>query len=101
MTTPEGKVKEQVKKLLRKYNVYWHMPVQNGMGAPSLDFVCCVRGRYFAVETKAGSKALTPRQEETSAAIRKAKGKVFHVNEVNSGFSNLECWLQEVCDDEN
>ena len=93
MTTPEGKVKEAVKKLLREHNVYWHMPVQNGMGAPSLDFVCCANGKYFAIETKAPGKKPTPRQECTMAEIQRAKGKCFVID---GDLSTLEMWLKEV-----
>lgn len=93
--TPEGKVKDKVKGLLRAYQVYWHMPVQNGMGAPSLDFICCVKGKYFAIETKAGNKKPTPRQEETIRQIQLAGGKCFVVNEVE-GFDTLELWLKEI-----
>lgn len=93
--TPEGKVKEKVKRLLREYRCYYHMPVMNGMGAPSLDFICCIKGYYFAIETKAGSKQPTPRQDETMNAIRNAGGKCFLVNE-SEGLGTLETWLQEV-----
>ena len=95
MSTPEGKVKDKVKKLLKEYGCYWHMPVQNGMGAPSLDFICCVKGKYFAIETKAGNKQPTPRQEETIKTIQRAEGKCFVVNE-ESGMDTLEIWLKEV-----
>lgn len=90
--TPEGRVKNKVKALLKQYGAYWHMPVQNGMGAPSLDFVCCHRGRYFAIETKAGNKGPTPRQEATMNAIRAAGGLAFLVNEL-TGLQVLEEWL--------
>lgn len=30
--TPEGKVKEAVKKELKKRNIWFFMPMQNGMG---------------------------------------------------------------------
>ena len=93
--TPEGKVKEKVKKLLREYDVYWHMPVQNGMGAPSLDFVCCIYGKYFTVETKAGNGRPTPRQENTISQIQRAGGRCFVVNE-ETGMETLETWLKEV-----
>ena len=93
--TPEGKVKAKVKVLLKKYNAYWHCPVQNGMGSPSLDFICCIRGKYFAIETKAGNKKPTPRQETTISEIQKAGGRAFVVNE-ETGMENLELWLQEV-----
>ncbi len=92
MTTPEGKVKARVKKLLAAHGAYWHCPVQNGMGAPSLDFVGCYRGRYFAIEAKAGNKGMTPRQETTAEEIRAAKGLVFLVNDVE-GLDILEEWL--------
>jgi hypothetical protein len=95
--TPEGKVKAKVKVLLKKYNAYWHCPVQNGMGSPSLDFICCIRGKYFAIETKAGNKKPTPRQETTISEIQKAGGHAFVVNE-ETGMENLELWLQEVTD---
>lgn len=93
MTTPENKVKEKVKKVLKAHGAYWHMPVQNGMGAPSLDFVGCHFGRYYAIETKAENKQPTPRQKLTIAAIESAGGKTFVVNEV-SGLKELEEWLQ-------
>lgn len=79
MTTPEGKVKDRVKKLLKAAGVYWHMPVQNGMGSPSLDFICCARGYYLAIETKAPGKKPTPRQEATIREMTKAGAFVFVV----------------------
>lgn len=96
MTTPEGKVKERVKKLLKSYSeVYYHMPVQNGMGAPSLDFICCAKGYYFAIETKAGNKQPTPRQTNTMHEIQRAGGKCFLINE-EEGMEALSIWLEEV-----
>ncbi len=78
--TPEGKVKEQVKKLLKAHGVYYHMPVQNGLGAPTLDFICCHNGRYIAIETKAPKKKPSPRQEVTMMEIAFAGGFVFVVS---------------------
>lgn len=91
--TPEGKVKDRVKKLLKKFGVYYHMPVQNGMGAPTLDFVCCHKGYFIAIETKAGNKQPTTRQEITMNEIRAAGGFVFLVNEVQ-GLVELEAFLE-------
>ena len=90
--TPEGKVKAKVKELLKEHGAYWHMPVQNGMGAPSLDIIGCHRSRYFGVETKAGNKKPTPRQLLTMDQIRKAGGLAFLVNEVE-GMNELREWL--------
>ncbi|MGL4557693.1 MAG: hypothetical protein ACRCV5_09330 [Afipia sp.] len=80
-STPEGKVKDQVKKLLKEFGCYQHWPVQSGFGAPALDCHGCHQGLYFAVETKAPGKKPTPRQELTAADIRAAGGRVFIVGE--------------------
>lgn len=92
MATPEGKVKDKVKAVLKKYHAYWHCPVQNGMGAPSLDFIGCINGQYFAIETKAASKQPTPRQAMTMQQIADAGGKTFLVNEIE-GLEQLDAWL--------
>lgn len=92
MSTPEGKVKTRVKSILKAHKVYYHMPVQNGMGAPSLDFICCHKGHHFEIETKAGNKKPTPRQAETMRQVEEAGGKTFLVNEV-SGEAELKNWL--------
>jgi hypothetical protein len=92
MTTPEGKVKARVKTLLKKHGAYQHWPVLNGMGAPTLDTIGCSRGRFFAVETKAGSKQPTPRQELTIRDMQAAGAAVFVVNDAG-GLAELELWL--------
>jgi hypothetical protein len=79
--TPEGKVKKIVKKALDNLGAdCWRfMPVQTGFGAPALDFLLSVRGRFVAIETKAPGKGLTPLQETTKAAIEAAGGIVLIV----------------------
>jgi hypothetical protein len=83
MATPESRVKEMVKRLLRREFpvVYWHMPVQNGMGAPALDFHCSVDGLYVAIETKAPGKHMTPRQVQTGEQITNSGGLVFTIHD--------------------
>lgn len=89
--TPEAKVKEQVKKVLKAAGAYYHMPVQNGMGAPTLDFVGCAHGRFFAIETKAPGGVPTPRQRHTIDTIRNVGGgRVFIID---GDTSDLENWL--------
>lgn len=63
--TEEGKVKAAVKKLMKKLDCWYYMPVPGGYGEPSLDFLCAKDGRMFAIETKAPGKELTPRQRGT------------------------------------
>lgn len=89
--TPEGKVKDKVKKVLKQFGAYWHCPVQNGLGAPSLDFIGCFHGMYYGIETKAGNKQPTPRQTSTMQDIEAAGGKTFLINEV-TGTTELEAW---------
>lgn len=90
--TPEGRVKEKVRKVLKAHSAYYHQPVMNGMGAPSLDFICCHQGRYFGIETKAGKGKPTPRQETTMNQIRSAGGLAFLINE-HEGLDALIEWL--------
>lgn len=83
--TPEGKVKEAVKKYLKSIGAYYYMPVSNGMGrvgAP--DFFVCHRGRMFGVETKAPGKIknTTPNQDRELAAIRDAGGVAIVIDDV-------------------
>lgn len=104
--TPEGKVKNQVKKLLKKYGAYQHWPVQTGYGAACLDCHGCYECWYFAVETKAPGKKLTPRQLITKEQIEAAGGAVFVVGESitdsgeYSGMEELEIWMQAIQDGE-
>lgn len=55
--TPEGKVKAAVKKVLQSRNIWFFMPMQNGFGVVGIpDFICCWRGQFIAIETKAPGK---------------------------------------------
>ena len=92
--TPEGKIKAKVRKKLNALSHrYIFMPVQNGMGAPSLDYLCCVDGLFVAIETKAPGGKMTPRQEQTAKAIRDANGLVFMVD----GEDALHYMMVELC----
>jgi len=93
MATPEGKVKSATKEVLKAHGAYWHCPVQNGMGAPSLDFICCFKGKYFGIETKAPGEKPTTRQEITISQIEGAGGKVFVID---GDCSALQRWLEEI-----
>lgn len=98
-TTPEGKVKEKVKRLLKKYGCYQFWPVQMGYGSPTLDCLACYNGYFIGIETKAPGKRPTPRQELTIEDMRKASASVFVIGEKQyesgeySGMEELEAWL--------
>lgn len=83
-STPEGKVKEAVKKLLRKYHVWYYMPVQNGMGVVGIpDIIACLDGHFLAIETKAPGKRknVTPNQERRLKEIAWAGGTAMVVDD--------------------
>ena len=91
-TTPEAKRKTWVKALLKRYGVYNYMAVPVGYGKSTLDFLCCHKGRFFAVETKRGGKDLTPRQKIIKEEIEDAGGVVFRVRE-REDVGELEKWI--------
>lgn len=71
--TPEGERKLAVKKWLTAIGAYWFMPVQTGYGKKTLDFLCCYRGFFFAVETKGNENAYRPHQAVIAAEIESDK----------------------------
>ena len=83
-TTPEGKVKAKVVKLLKERGVYYFFPATFGMGRSGVpDIVCCVRGRFLAIECKAGKNKPTALQEKELLAIHNAGGTALVINEDN------------------
>lgn len=84
MSTPEGKVKDKVKRAIKRlrsegWRIWSFMPVQMGYGSPALDFLFCINGRFVSIETKIPGKVMTPRQEQTAADMQAAGGLVFVV----------------------
>ena len=81
-STPEGKVKDAIKKELARAGAYYFMPVQNGMGKPSVDFLVCSRGRFIAIEAKAPGRSPTPRQLLTLEEIKESGGATVVIDSV-------------------
>jgi len=78
MSTPESRVKDDVKKLLTERGIWYYMPVQTGYGVGGIpDFICCWKGLFIALETKAPGRenAVTPLQFRTMDAIRTHGGR--------------------------
>ena len=77
MMTPEGKVKEKVKKILKENGIWYFMPAANGFGRAGIpDIICCWDGKFMAIECKAPGKInnTTAHQERCIEEIRAAKG---------------------------
>lgn len=108
-TTPEGKVKADVKKVLAQFgdkiDGFW--PVPSGFGESHLDYVGCIDtpsgGRFFAVETKAPGKKPTPRQSLRIANVKKAGGVVFVIDGTlhTDTCGQLMAWLKQVTSEGN
>jgi len=82
--TPEKKVKDKCVKLLKACDVYYFFPATHGYGRSGVpDIICCVNGRFLAIECKAGENKPTALQEKEMADIRKQGGIAIVVNEDN------------------
>jgi hypothetical protein len=87
--TDEGKLKDRCRAYLIKIGAYRFSPVQQGYGAPTLDDLCCIKGRFVGIEYKAPGKKPTPRQEQTMAAIKAAAGVAFWCDDYNGFLISL------------
>lgn len=82
MATPESKVKEKIKKILKEHSVYYAMPMGTGYGNSGVpDFLCCVNGEFLAIEAKAGKGKPTALQEKNMRDIEKAGGRALVVSD--------------------
>lgn len=106
--TPEGMVKEAVKRKLEASGImpakdahkftkacrgWYYMPVQNGMGVTSIpDFVGHYKGRMFVIETKAPGKKPTKLQQYQLDAIELSGAKSFMIDGDEKMLDFLE-WL--------
>ena len=80
--TPEAKVKDKIKKILKAHNVYYAMPMGTGYGNAGVpDFLCCVNGCFVAIEAKAGKGTTTALQDKNLQQIKDSGGFAFIVNE--------------------
>jgi len=94
-TTPEAKVKAKIKVILKVYDIYYAMPIGTGYGNSGVpDFLCCVRGRFLAIEAKAGKGKTTALQDKNIKQIIASGGLAIVVNEDNIG--ELESLLKHV-----
>jgi pantoate kinase len=82
--TPEAKVKAKIKAILKAHNVYYAMPIGTGYGNSGVpDFLCCVNGKFVAIEAKAGKGVATALQLKNLSEINKAGGYTCIINETN------------------
>ena len=88
----EADVKKIVKDVLKDTkNCWWFMPPANGYGRAGIpDFVGCVNGYLFAVETKFGKGTTTANQAREIETIQQAGARVWIVRE-----TSVDTWAIE------
>lgn len=75
MSTPEKKVKDKIRKVLREAGAWHCMPATYGLGASGVpDIVGVYKGRGFAIEAKAGKNKPTALQQAQIDAFNAAGG---------------------------
>jgi hypothetical protein len=83
-TTPEAKVKTKIKAILKAHSIYYAMPIGTGYGNSGVpDFLCCVNGKFVAIEAKAGKGEVTALQLKNLSDINKAGGYTLVIRENN------------------
>ena len=93
--TPEGEIKDQVRKVLDEMGAYYFFPAANGYGRTGIpDVIACYKGHFIGIECKAGSKQPTALQQRELNNIEKAEGTGILVNADN--ISNLKNILENV-----
>lgn len=91
--TPEGKVKQKIRNLLKKLGLYYFCPQTGGYGKSGVpDIIICAHGSFIAVECKAGSNKPTALQTAEMSKILSAAGDAWVVNEAN--FDSFAAWIE-------
>jgi hypothetical protein len=110
MTTPEGKVKIGIHRVLNKFpSVYFFMPVQYGIGASGVDYHCVAMkcfplnaseyervGIAFFIEAKKPGGETTPRQEMFLRLRATEQGAKVFLIDGPVGLNELETWLRGI-----
>lgn len=84
MAHPEKKVKEAAEQIFIRYKTYYIL-------GSKLDAIVCYKGKFLAVEFKAGYNSTTALQEREINAIHKAGGAAMVVRE--DTLDELERWF--------
>jgi len=96
--TPEGRVKEKVKRILSAYpGMFTYWPVPMGMGRTTVDLLAAYKGRFFAIETKAPGKKPTLLQAAELKRVGEAGGEAFVISSADDPeLARLTAWLDSL-----
>jgi len=77
MRSPEGHEKQAIKKYLDSIGAWYFSPYMAGFGKSGVpDIVCCINGRFVAIEVKREGKELTAIQARLMEEINSRGGYV-------------------------
>jgi Holliday junction resolvase len=100
MSTPEGKVKAKITKILKAHpGVYYFTPIASGYGLAGVpDIIACVKGKFLGIEVKADMKKNPPTalQAANLEKIKAAGGYALVLD--NSNLRVLQDLLEELCE---
>ena len=94
-STPEKKVKEKIKQILKARGAVYCMPMGTGYGSAGVsDFIVCYKGYFIAIEAKAGKGTTTALQDKWLNEVEESGGKSLVINENNMDDLELllACW---------
>ena len=84
MTTPEGRVKQKVRKVLNELGAYYSMTVTGGFGnSGTPDYIVCFGGRFYGIECKAQDNKPTALQLKHLKDIKRNGGVALIIDEHN------------------
>jgi Holliday junction resolvase len=73
--TPEGKVKRKVVEVLKKHEVWYFFPANNGFGKSGIpDIIAIVDGHFVGIEVKSATGMPTELQKICGRQIEEAGG---------------------------
>ena len=98
--TPEGKVKQKVAKMLKRYKLWFFYPAANGMGRAGIpDIITILAGKFVGIEVKADkTKKPTMLQQQCGRQIIAAGAQWFLVYDDQS-LAVVEQYIQKVMHD--
>lgn len=84
MATRENAAKRKVKRLLDSIGVWYFSPQSGIYGRSGIpDIIGCYKGKFFAIECKAGGNTTTALQDKAIQEITDAGGLALVINEQN------------------
>ena len=84
--TPEGRVKDEIKKILKEWGVMYWMPPMGTYGRVGVsDFIGCFHGRFLAIEAKqSADKHPTKMQQQfIDEVLEKGRGVALVIHDEN------------------